>query len=140
MVDCVSSMLNDIGLFPGLTEKIRAKLQSKVRTANRASFADRFIKMCSLNTVDLSDLRPMVGGKESLSAVRNAIVHGHVFPERPGLVQNYSREVSSDVESRENHFAHCGMAGREKQSLQGSPLQPYSVSELGTVRSRRVLP
>jgi hypothetical protein len=50
-----------------------------IRGANRSSFAVRFKQMCSLQKIDLADLWPMLGGRDSLYAVRNRIVHGRVF-------------------------------------------------------------
>jgi hypothetical protein len=45
----------------------------------RVSFSNRFERMCSSAKIDLADLWPMLGRKNSLYAVRNRIVHGSVF-------------------------------------------------------------
>jgi len=75
MVAAVSGQEN----FKALSDDIRTQLLGNVRGANRASFADRFRRMCSSQKIDLADLWPMLGGQGSLYAVRNRIVHGRVF-------------------------------------------------------------
>jgi len=65
--------------FRALPDETRTQLLGNVRGANRAFFADRFLRMCSSQGIELADLWPMLGGRGSLYAVRNRIVHGRVF-------------------------------------------------------------
>jgi hypothetical protein len=65
--------------FRALPDAVQAQLVGNVRGANRAFFADRFLRMCSSQEIELMDLWPMLGGRGSLYAVRNRIVHGRVF-------------------------------------------------------------
>lgn len=55
----------------------------KLLELNRVSFATAFNKFCETYGVDLSDLWPVVGNEEgdSLSKIRNKLVHGETFEE-----------------------------------------------------------
>jgi len=55
----------------------------KLLELNRVSFATAFNKFCETYGVDLSDLWPVIGNEEgdSLSKIRNKLVHGETFEE-----------------------------------------------------------
>lgn len=79
LFDAVSTALKNQGTFLALPDNVQEQLLKRIRGANQVSFSNRFERMCSSQKIDLADLWPMLGGKNSLYAVRNRIVHGSVF-------------------------------------------------------------
>jgi hypothetical protein len=77
--DRISPLLKGQETFLALPEDVQAKVLNDIHGANRTSFAARFKRVCSSQEIDLADLWPMLGGRDSLYAVRNRIVHGRVF-------------------------------------------------------------
>lgn len=68
---------------PMLSDKKEKRpfVYEKLPELTRYSFSAAFKKFCDHYGVDLSDLWPMVGGgsEDSLSAIRNKLVHGEVY-------------------------------------------------------------
>jgi hypothetical protein len=62
----------------------RAMVYDKLPELTRPSFSSAFAKFCDYYNVDVSDLWPMAGQKEgdSLSVIRNKLVHGDVYGPR----------------------------------------------------------
>ena len=79
LFDSVSTALGTQRTFLDLPDNNKARLLDNIHGANHAFFSGRFERMCSSRKIDLTDLWPMLGGKNSLYAVRNRIVHGRVF-------------------------------------------------------------
>jgi len=91
LFDSISTALGTQRTFLGLPDNNKARLLDNIHGANHAFFSGRFERMCSSKKIDLTDLWPMLGGKGSLYAVRNRIVHGRVFSSE----QEWFRVVSS---------------------------------------------
>jgi len=79
LFECISTALRSQETFLGLAEDAQERLLDNIDRARHASFRERFERMCSVKSIDLTDLWPMLGNKDSLYAVRNRIVHGRVF-------------------------------------------------------------
>ena len=79
LFDTVSTVLERQRTFIALPDRVQEQLLKNIRGANQVSFSNRFERMCSSQKIDLADLWPMLGGGNSLYAVRNRIVHGRVF-------------------------------------------------------------
>jgi hypothetical protein len=62
----------------------RPFIYEKLTELTRYSFSAAFQKFCDHYKVDLSDLWPMVGGgaEDSLSTIRNKLVHGEVYQQK----------------------------------------------------------
>lgn len=79
LADSLAIRLESNDAFRALDKNTKARILNNVKGSNQVSFSDRFKRLCSSQSIDLSDLWPMLGAKGNLYAIRNRIVHGRVF-------------------------------------------------------------
>lgn len=72
----------------------RGLIYEKVRELNRFPFSRVFSNFCARNSVDLSDLWPLLGRREEwpLLEIRHRLVHGDPFGSRPAEALSCARQ------------------------------------------------